>query len=124
MQAPTRPSLRFSKATPQQAAELLFDFPQEDDELSCKFDNYIDNLIGVGVDTGHDSVQHLAAAGSLAIHVLTRPVHATEPIPRDDPNSLKKLAAKGLPEESKICLGLLLDTYQLIAALPRHKYQT
>jgi hypothetical protein len=36
---------------------------------------------------------------------------------------LKKLAAEGLPEESKICLGLLLDTYQLIAALPCHKYK-
>jgi hypothetical protein len=50
-------------------------------------------------------------------------VHPDEPIPRDDPNSLKKLAAEGLPEESKICLGVLLDTYSLLATLPRHKYK-
>jgi hypothetical protein len=120
---PPVPACNPARPPPQPAAELLFDFPKEDEDLLCKFDNYIDDLIGVGVDTGPDSVQRLAAAGSLAIHVLTRPVHPDEPIPRDDPNSLKKLAAEGLPEESKICLGLLLDTYSLLATLPRHKYK-
>jgi hypothetical protein len=38
---PTRPP-------PQKAAELLFDFPPEDEDLNCKFDNYIDDLIGAG----------------------------------------------------------------------------
>jgi hypothetical protein len=90
-----------ARPPPQQAAELLFNFPHEDDELSCKFDNYIDDLIGEGVDTSHNSVQRLAAAGSLAIHVLTRPVHATEPIPRDDPNSLKNWPPKDSQKNQK-----------------------
>jgi hypothetical protein len=120
---PRVPDCNPARPPPQKAAELLFDFPPEDTNLNCKFDNYIDDLIGVGVNVGHNSVQRLAAAGSLAIHVLTRLVHKDEPLPRDDPNSLKKLAAEGLPEESKICLGLLLDTYNLTAALPRHKYK-
>jgi hypothetical protein len=120
---PPVPDCDPDRPPPQAASELLFDFPEEDNDLICKFDNYIDDLIGVGVDKGADAVQRLAAAGSLAIHTLTRPVHQDEPIPRDDPTSLQKLAAEGLPEEQKICLGLTLDTYALNAALPRHKYK-
>jgi hypothetical protein len=122
-QLPPVPDCNPARPPPQTASELLFDFPQEDEALLCKFDNFIDDLIGVGIDTSPDSVQRLAAAGSLAIHVLTQPVHPDEPIPGDDPNSLKKLAAEGLLEESKICLGLLLDTYKMIVALPCHKYK-
>jgi hypothetical protein len=120
---PPVPDCDPARPPPRPATELLFDFPKEEDDLLCKFDNYIDDLIGAGVDTGPDSVQRLAAAGSLAIHVLARPVHQDEPIPRDDPNSLTKLAAEGLPEEEKLCLGLLLDTYRLLLSLPRHKYK-
>jgi hypothetical protein len=59
----------------------------------------------------------------LVIHTLARPVAAHEPIPRNDPNSLKKLAAEGLPEETKIVLGIRLNTYKLTASLPRHKFK-
>jgi hypothetical protein len=65
----------------------------------------------------------VAAARSLVIHVLTRPVDKNEPIPHDDPNSLTKLAAQGLPEEDKIILGILHDTYSLLALLPKHKHK-
>jgi hypothetical protein len=43
--------------------------------------------------------------------IVSHPLTDNEPIPRDDLNSLKKLAAEGTPEEEKICLGIMLDTY-------------
>jgi hypothetical protein len=104
------------------AQELLFDFPIEEEDHIIKFDNYIDDLIGGSVEVDDDTVHRLSAAGSLVIHTLGRPVSDTEPIPRDDLNSLKKVVAQGLPEEQKICLGILIDTYRLIATLPEHKY--
>jgi hypothetical protein len=108
---------------PHPAKELLFSFPPDEDEHIIKFDNYIDDLLGGGVEVDNDAVDRLSAAGSLVIHTLGRPVANNEPIPRDDLNSLKKLAAEGKPEEKKICLGILLDTYNLLAALPKHKYK-
>jgi hypothetical protein len=108
---------------PKQAEELLFDFPEEEEDHIIKFDNYIDDLLGAGVEVDDDAVRRLSAAGSLVIHTLGRPVDKDDPIPRDDLNSLKKLSAEGLPEESRICLGITLDTYLLTAALPKHKYK-
>jgi hypothetical protein len=120
---PEVPPVPTDRASPHQAQELLFDFPTEEDDHIIKFDNYIDDLMGGGVDVDADAVHRLSAAGSLVIHILGRPVATNEPIPRDDLNSLKKLAAEGLPEEQKICLGIMIDTYRLIAALPKHKYK-
>jgi hypothetical protein len=108
---------------PHPAKELLFSFPPEEDDHVIKFDNYIDDLLGGGVEVDNDAVDRLSAAGSLVLHTLGRPVAKDEPIPRDDLNSLKKLAAEGLPEEEKICLGIHLDTYRLLASLPKHKYK-
>jgi hypothetical protein len=108
---------------PHPAQELLFDFPADDAHILHKFDNYIDDLMGVGVEIDEDSVNRLCAAGSLVIHTLARPLAANEPIPRDDANSLKKLAAEGLPEEIKIVLGIRINTYALTASLPRHKFK-
>jgi hypothetical protein len=119
---PPLPPCPLDRPPPHPAQELLFDFPPADDDLVIKFDNYIDDLIGVGVELDTDSTDRLAAAGSLVIHTLARPVAPNEPIPRDDPNSLTKLAAEGLPEEVKIVLGIRINTYTLLASLPRHKF--
>jgi hypothetical protein len=119
----TVPPAPRNRPTPHPARELLFDFPTDDHRLLHKFDNYIDDLLGVGIETDADSVERLCAAGSLVIHTLAQPVGAHEPIPRDDPNSLKKLAVEGLPEETKIVLGIRLNTYKLTASLPRHKFK-
>jgi hypothetical protein len=77
----------------------------------------------VGVELDKDSVDRLGAAGSLAIHTLARPVTTAKPIPRDDPNSLKKLVAEYLPEEIKVVLGIRINTYLLLASLPLHKHK-
>jgi hypothetical protein len=112
-----------ARPLPHPARELLFDFPSDDADILHKFDNYIDDLLGSGVEIDEDSINRLCAASSLFLHTLARPVADHKPIPRDDPNSLKKLATEGLPEEIKIVLGIRINTYLLIASLPRHKYK-
>jgi hypothetical protein len=62
-----------TRPAPHPAQELLFDFPSDDTAIHHKFDNYIDDLLGMGVETDTDSVQRLCAAGSLVIHTLARP---------------------------------------------------
>jgi hypothetical protein len=99
---------------PHPARELLFDFPSDNNHIHHKFDNYIHDLLGIGVEINVDSVNRLCAAGLL---VPCRPRAYT----RDDPNSLKKLAAEGLPKEIKIVLGIRINTYLLIASLPCHR---
>lgn len=46
------------------------------------FDIYIDNIIGLSIDQNDNDLQ-LAAAALLAIHTTARPIHKSEPIPRD-----------------------------------------
>jgi hypothetical protein len=121
LEVPPAPAHR---APSQPAQELLFDFPIEEEDHIIKFDNYIDDLIRGGVDVDDDAIHRLSTAGSLTIHILGRPVSKFEPIPRDDLNSLSKLVAENLPEEQKICLGILINTYLLTAALPKHKFKT
>jgi hypothetical protein len=47
---------------------------------------------------------------------------ANESLPHDDILSLKKLLAKATPTERQIILGWIIDTRQLIIALPRNKF--
>jgi hypothetical protein len=119
---PLVPPAATDQAPPHPAKELLFSFPPDENDHFIKFDNHIDNLLGGGVEADNDAVDRLSATGSLVIHTLGRPLVKNEPILCNDLNSLKKLAAEGTPKEEKICLGITLDTYCLIALLPKHKY--
>jgi hypothetical protein len=67
-------------------------------------------LMGGGGDVDSDTVQRLSAAGSLVIHILGHPMFPTKPIPHDDLNSLKKLAAEGLPQSSGSFVKALFQT--------------
>jgi hypothetical protein len=118
---PVPPSPHNPGDTPHPAQPLLFDFPKEEAMHLSTFDNFIDDQIAAGVDTGNN-VLRLAAAGPLAIHAIGRPLSVSEPIPRDDNLSLKKFAAEALPEETKVILGWLIDAWNLTVCLPQDKY--
>ena len=55
---------------------------------------HIDDLIASAPDLG-DNKDRMSAATLLAIHALGRPVSDSEPLPRDDLASIKKLLAEG-----------------------------
>jgi hypothetical protein len=55
------------------------------------------------------------------LHLIGRPVHDHEPIPRDDLLSLKKFLAEATPAERQIILGWVVDTRRFIIELPQHK---
>jgi hypothetical protein len=86
-----------------------------------KTDNYIDDAIGIVADL-LNNVERLAELMPLIICLLSRPVHANEPLPRKCLLSLTKFIAEGTPEEVKVTLGWLLDTRRLLISLPDAKY--
>ena len=53
---------------------------------------------------------HALLAVPLAIHTLFRPLDKLDPVPRDDPLSLRKLSAESPLEERKTVLGWIVDT--------------
>ena len=66
-------------------------------------------------------VQKGTNAAPLAVHTLFRPVDPSDPLPRDDPTSLRKLDGEGTPDERKIIIGWLVDTRLLRIFLPGEK---
>ncbi len=56
------------------------------------------------------------------LHLLGHPLSPNESLPCDDILSLKKLLAKAMPAECQIILGWIIDTHQLLIALPRNKF--
>ena len=72
----------------------------------------------------HDSDNSLGLENAilLAIHTAARPIHAEEPIPRDEMAALTKLLAEARLEETKMILGLFFDFRIMIVALPLNKY--
>ena len=84
---------------------------------------YIDDTIALGVDM-HDSDNSLRLENEilLAIHTAARPIHAEEPIPREEMAALTKFLAEAGLEETKMILGLFFDFRRMIVALPLNKY--
>jgi hypothetical protein len=87
-----------------------------------KVDIYIDDTIGVTPDL-HDNSLRVSRAIPLAIHSISRPLDPSDKITRKDIISLKKYAAEGRMEETKIVLGWLLNTRSLSISLPPDKYR-
>lgn len=84
---------------------------------------YLDDLIGLGIDLPDtNNIQRSERAPLLAIHTCARPIHASEPIPRENMASLQKLKAEAQLTEIKTILGWVWDLRRLIISLPEHKY--
>jgi hypothetical protein len=91
-----------------------------DNEDAHRADVFIDDIISVILDDGAGCRQG-AAASLLAIHAVSRPLAADEPVPRDQLMVEKKLIAESLLEEIKKTLGWALDTRRLLVSLSEDK---
>jgi hypothetical protein len=112
---------RDPKDRPRPARRTFHQVPQGEENILAKFDNFIDDLIGAGVEVD-DTIKRLAAVGPLVFHALGRPLSEQEQIPRTDPLSLAKFEAEGMPEEKKTILGWDIDTHALTMSLPKKKF--
>jgi hypothetical protein len=99
-----------------QADELAVDIPAEDHPKS---DCYIDDIFTAFLET---DVKRGSRIVPFILHLLGCPLSPNESLPHDDILSLKKLLAKAMPTECQIILGWIIDTCQLIIALPRNKF--
>jgi hypothetical protein len=99
-----------------QADELAIDIPAEDHPKS---DCYIDDIFTAFLET---DVKRGSRIVPFILHLLGCPLSPNESLPRDDILSLKKLLAEATPMERQIILGWIIDTCQLIIALPRNKF--
>ena len=83
-------------------------------------DVFINDIITITVDDKH-WIDCAKSAALLVIHTLFRPLHPSEPLKRDDPLSLRKLAWEGQLAEHKICLGWDINTQYLRVFLSEGK---
>ena len=83
-------------------------------------DGYIDDIICVSLATD-DFVARCQAVAPLAAHTIFRLISDREPIERDDPLSLRKLAGKDRPSETKTILGWIVCTRSFKVYLPPDK---
>ena len=81
---------------------------------------FIDDIITITVDDDH-WIDHAKSAALLVIHTLFRPLQPSEPLKRDDPLSIRKLAEEGQLTEIKTCLGWDINTQSLRVSLPEQK---
>ena len=98
-------------------AEDLFVFLQPSDII---FENYIDDIIGIGIDSTRNR-KCLLHAVPLALHSTFRPVISSDPIRRDNIINIIKHPAEGLLEEVKTILGWLVNFRSFRVFLPFHK---
>jgi hypothetical protein len=98
--------------------ELIVDVPVNPRGMA---DVYIDDTIGFCVDISDNDVR-LENAILLAIHAAARPLHESEPIPREEMAALAKLLAEAGLEESKVILGLFFDFRRMLVSLPSNKH--
>ena len=83
-------------------------------------DVFINGIITIKVDDKH-WIDHAKSAALLVIHTLLRPLQLSEPLKRDDPLSLRKLAGEVQLAEQKKCLGWDINTESLRVSLPEEK---
>ena len=100
--------------------ELIVDVPVNPKGIA---DVYIDDTISLSVNMyDSDNSPRLENAILLTIHIAARPIHAEEPIPREEMAALTKLLSEARLEETKVILGLFFDFRRMIVALPLNKY--
>ena len=83
-------------------------------------DGFIDDIITITVNDDH-WIDRAKSAALLVIHTLFRPLQSSEPLKRDDPLSLMKLAGEGKLSDQKTCLGWDISTQSLRVSLPEEK---
>jgi len=108
------PDMPFAKPRP-----LDMSHPKTLPQSKC--DVYIDDIITVGLFIPH-MLKRLALAAAVAIHVIFRPVHASEKSIRNTVLSLRKLSDDGALTEMKVILGWLLNTRAFLLSLPPEKF--
>ena len=100
------------------ALDMIATLPDNKDGI---VEPHIDDLIAAAPDLG-DNKDRMSAATLLAIHALGRPASDSEPLPRDDLASIKKLLAEGTPSEALRLLGWDAETRRLLLRLPWSKH--
>ena len=100
------------------ALDMIATLPDNKDGI---VEPHIDDLIAAAPDLG-DNKDRMSAATLLAIHALGRPASDSEPLPRDDLASIKKLLAEGTPSEALCLLGWDADARRLLLRLPWSKH--
>ena len=83
-------------------------------------DGIIDDIINITVDVDH-WIDRAKSAALLVIHKIFQPLQPSEPLKRDDPLSLRKLAGEGQIAQQKTCLGWDINTQYLRVSLPEEK---
>ena len=83
-------------------------------------DGYIDDIVTVMLDID-DWVQRGVNAALLAVFTIFRPHTTTDPLPRSDATSIRKLKGEGTPDEKKIVLGWQINTRKFKIYLPKLK---
>jgi hypothetical protein len=101
-----------------QAKPLSVKLPDNDDASA---DCFVDDIISLAVDVA-DNLQRITAAPCTVIHALAHSAEQDTYIKRNNMIADDKNEAEGAPEESKICLGWILDMRRLLVILPNHKY--
>ena len=90
------------------------DFEDTEPRADIFIDDLINGFLEQDLEKGRAILPYL-------LHLVGRPVHPDEPLPRDDLLSLKKFLAEATPAEKQIVLGWLLDTRRLRLSLPPDK---
>ena len=81
-------------------------------------DDYIDDLLVLTLD-GPELIIRGSQAIPLMCHIIFRPVHKNEPLPRTDILSKAKLIAEGMPSEQKTFLRWIIDTRRMRISLSK-----
>lgn len=86
-------------------------------------EGYIDDgaIAVLDTDKNANMVRRAREALPMATHLTFRPTNADEPVPRPDPQSIRKLKAEGRLRETMIFLGWEINSRSLSIALPRDK---
>ena len=89
-------------------------------DTEASMDGFIDDIITITANDDH-WIDHAKIAALLVIHTLFRPLQPSEPLKRDDPLSLRKLAGEGQLAKQNTCLGWDINTQYLRVSLPEEK---
>ena len=83
----------------------------------------INDIITIMVDGKH-WIDRSKSAAILVIQTLFQPLQPSDPLKRDNPLSLRKLAGEGHLDEHKTCLRWYINTQSLRVFLPEDKQTT
>jgi hypothetical protein len=81
---------------------------------------FVDDIISITADVGNNLLK-IKAAACTVIHAVAHNAQETC-LPHQELIADDKNEVEGAPEETKICLGWLLDMRRLLVCLPCHKY--